>query len=112
MTFTFTPYSQQETEQVRKIIQMFRQNAAPRIVTEAAGMFFVPPSSFTLDFLFNGQKNPYVTTVAESVIESIDVNYSPNGWSTTDDGAPVQTILTMSFKEIELIDRTKIKDGY
>ena len=39
MTFTFTPYSQQETEQVRKIIQMFRQNAAPRIVTEAAGMF-------------------------------------------------------------------------
>jgi hypothetical protein len=112
MAFTFTPYSRQEAEAVKEIIKLFRYHAAPQITTAAAGMFFVPPSKFDLDFLFNGQRNNNVTRVAESVIESIDVNYAPNGWAAHDDGAPVQTTLTMNFKEIELIDKDKIKAGY
>ena len=112
MAFTFTPYSRQEAETVKEIIKLFRYHAAPQITTAAAGMFFVPPSTFDLDFLFNGQRNNNVTRVAESVIENIDVNYAPNGWSAHDDGAPVQTTLTMNFKEIDLIDKDKIKAGY
>ena len=112
MAFTFTPYSQQETEQVKKIIQMFRENAAPRIVTESYGMFFVPPASFTLDFLFNGAPNPYISKVAESVITNVDVNYAPQGFTTHDDGAPNQITMTLQFKEIELIDKAKIQQGY
>jgi hypothetical protein len=112
MAFTFTPYSRQEAETVREIIKMFRYHTAPQITTGGAGMFFVPPSTFDLDFMFNGQRNGNVTRVAESVIESIDVNYAPNGWAAHDNGAPVQTTLTMNFKEIELIDKDKIKAGY
>lgn len=112
LSFTFTPYSRQEAETVKEIIKLFRYHAAPQITTAAAGMFFVPPSTFDLDFLFNGQRNNNVSRVAESVIENIDVNYAPNGWSAYDNGAPVQTTLTMNFKEIELIDKDKIKAGY
>jgi hypothetical protein len=112
LAFTFTPYSRQEAETVKEIIKLFRYHAAPQITTAAAGMFFVPPSTFDLDFLFNGQRNSNVTRVAESVIENIDVNYAPNGWAAYDNGAPVQTTLTMNFKEIELIDKDKIKAGY
>lgn len=112
MSFTFTPYSRQEAEAVKQIVKLFRFHAAPQITTAAAGMFFVPPSTFDLDFLFNGQRNNNVTRVAESVIENIDVNYAPNGWAAYDDGAPVQTTLTMNFKEIELIDKDKIQAGY
>jgi hypothetical protein len=112
MSFIFTPYSKQEAEQVQKIIKMFRTNAAPKIVTESGGMFFIPPSSFTLDFLFNGQTNPYITKVTESVITNVDVNYAPNGFSAHDDGSPVQTTLTLQFKEIQLVDKTKIQQGY
>jgi hypothetical protein len=112
MAFTFTPYSKQEAETVNKIIQLFKYHAAPQITTGGAGMFFIPPSTFDVDFMFNGKRNQNVNRVAESVIESVDVNYAPNGWSAHDDGAPVQTTLTINFKEIELIDKTKIKDGY
>lgn len=112
MAFTFTPYSAEEAEAVRKIIELFKYHAAPQITTAASGMFFVPPSTFDLDFLFNGRVNKNVNKVAESVIESIDVNYAPNGWAAHDNGAPVQTILTMNFKEIELIDKDKVKAGY
>lgn len=112
MAFVFTPYSKQEAETVKKIIQVFRENAAPEISTAVGGMFFVPPASFTPEFLFNGKINPNINKVAESVITNIDVNYSPNGWSAHDDGAPVQTTLTIQFQELELIDKSKIKQGY
>jgi hypothetical protein len=112
MAFTFTPYSQQEADDVKKIIQLFRAHAAPRIITGGAGMFFVPPSTFDLQFFLNGIENKNISKVAESVITSVDVNYAPNGWASHADGAPVQTTLTMNFKEIELIDRKKIEGGY
>jgi hypothetical protein len=112
MVFTFTPYSRQEAEEVKKIIKLFRKFAAPEIITGSAGMFFVPPAAFRTKFLFNGQDNQYVNKVADSVITSIDVNYAPNGWSSLEDGSPVQTTLTLQFKEVELIDKNKIDGGY
>jgi hypothetical protein len=112
LAFTFTPYSREEAKQVKDIIKLFRQYAAPRIKPGAAGMFFIPPGTFKLKFLYNGKENTNITKVGESVIESIDVNYAPNGWSTHSDGAPVQTTLTMTFKETQLVDRTQIEKGY
>jgi hypothetical protein len=112
MAFTFTPYTREEAETVKKIINTFKYHAAPEITTAGAGMFFIPPSTFDVSFMFNGKMNKNVNKVAESVLESVDVNYAPNGWAAHDDGAPVQTTLTLSFKEMELIDKTKIRDGY
>jgi hypothetical protein len=112
LAFTFTPYSREESREVKNIIKLFRQYAAPRLQKGTGGMFFIPPGTFNLKFLFNGQVNKNITQVGESVITSIDVNYAPNGWSTHSDGAPVQTTLTMSFKEIQLVDRTQIEKGY
>jgi hypothetical protein len=112
MAFTFTPYSREEAKEVREIIKTFRKWAAPRIMNGAAGMFFEPPATFTVEFKVKGNENAYVPKVAESVIESIDVNYSPNGWAAHDDGSPVQTLLTINFREIALIDRNQVIQGY
>ena len=111
MAFTFTPYSKQEAQTVAKIIEMFKKHSAPRLGT-GGGMFFIPPSIFEPKFYFNGRENRKINRVAKSVITSVDVNYAPNGFSTYDDGAPVQTQLTINFKEIELITRDKIEQGY
>jgi hypothetical protein len=112
LAFTFTPYSQQEAEDVKQIIKLFKEAAMPKITEAAFGMFFIPPSTFKIDFLYNGDINKGISRVTESVIESIDVNYAPNGWSAHADGAPVQTTLTMNFKEIELVDKKKIAQGF
>lgn len=112
LSFTFTPYSKDEADQVTRIINMFKKHAAPRISEGGAGMFFIPPSTFTPKFMFNGRENKKVNKVTESVITNIDVNYSPNGFSTHADGAPVQTVMTISFRELELITRQKIEEGY
>jgi hypothetical protein len=112
MSFTFTPYSKQEAQTVQKIIKTFKEYSRPRTVKDTAGMLFIPPSTFELEFLFNGKANPYISKVAESVIENVEVNYTPAGWSTHTDGSPVQTTMTLSFKEIKLIDRAHVQAGY
>lgn len=112
MAFTFTPYSKQEAATVDKIIKLFKVHAAPRLATGSAGMFFVPPSIFTPKFFFNGQENKKINKITKSVIENIDVNYAPNGFTTQSDGAPTQIQLTINFKEIELLTRDRIEQGY
>jgi hypothetical protein len=112
LAFTFTPYSREEARIVAEIIKQFRMYASPQIKKGAAGMFFIPPGTFEMEFLYNGVKNRTISQVGESVITSIDVNYAPNGWSAHSDGAPVQTTLTMQFKELQLVDRTKISQGF
>lgn len=112
MAFTFTPYSKAESDAVVEIIKLFKAHAMPTLVTEAAGMFFNTPSMFDVKFLYNGKENTKINKIAKSVIENIDVNYAPNGWSAHTDGAPVQTTLTIQFKEMVLLDRTQIQQGY
>ncbi len=112
MAFTFTPYSKDEAKKVDEIIKMFRKHAAPKIIDGSGGMFFIPPSAFGVQFMFNGQENKHLNKIQDSVITNIDVNYAPNGWAAYDDGEPVQTTLTLQFKEIALVDRNQIEKGY
>jgi hypothetical protein len=116
MTFQFTPRNATESATIQQIIQTFRSHAAPNINTGAGGMLFDVPDSWIIQFKQvdnpNGT-NPFVTRVKESVLEHIDVNYSPNGiWSTHPDGSPTQINLTLGFKEIQLVDRTQIQAGF
>lgn len=113
MSFTFTPYSAAEADQVKNIIEKFRMYASPKRNTEVGkNMFWVPPALFEIDFKQFGQHNDKLPRLKDCVIESIDVNYTPNGWTAYGDGSPVQTILTLQFKEISLIGRDDIQAGY
>jgi hypothetical protein len=112
LAFTFTPYSREETNQIKDIIKTLRRAAAPLIQPGGSGLLFVPPNTIDIAFKFNGKPNHYITKTTECVIENIDVNYAPNGWSAHADGSPTQIQLTMSFKELLLVDKSMIKDGY
>lgn len=112
MSFVFTPTSAQEAQNIKNIIQTFRKYAAPVTVKGAAGFFFNPPGMFDVSFLYNNSTNTNLNKIKKSVIENISVNYAPNGWAAHEDGAPVQTTLTISFKEMVLVDREAITQGY
>lgn len=109
MTFVFTPISEREADTVKEIIKTFRKYAAPTINNKLSGFFFTPPSVFDVSFFFNGQPNYNLNPIRRSVITNINVDYAPNGWAALRNGAPVQTTLTISFRETELVDRTSIE---
>ena len=112
MSFTFTPFSKEETETVKKIIRTFREHAAPTIVRSLAGFFFNPPSVFQIKYLHNGSENEYLPKLKKCVLEQVSVDYSPNGWSAFGDGSPTQITMTLAFREVELVDRVDIQNGY
>lgn len=113
--FVFTPYSQEESLKVKEIIKKFKYHAAPEIKPNrvfSQGVFLDVPDIFGIEFFYKGSQNSNVHRIGKCVLENINVDYAPNGWSTFNDGSPVQTKLTLQFKEIEIIDKTKIQEGY
>ena len=55
-----------------------------------------------------GAENENLYKVGECVLENMTVDYAPNGWAAYADGAPVQTRLTLQFKEMDIVHRGRL----
>lgn len=115
LVFTFTPKSAQEAKEVGEIIALFKKHYAPTLALGAQStvdaMYLVPPSMFNVQFMHDKVENIHLPKYGDCVITNIDVNYTPNGFATYEDGSPVQTVLMLQFKEVEAIDRGKLDRG-
>ena len=115
LSFTFTPKSVDETEQVDKIISTFKYYFSPALQagaqTQTDAMFLIPPALFNVNFMINSVENRYLPKYGDCVLENMEVNYAPNGWSSFESGAPVQTTLSLSFRETQIIDKAKLQKG-
>ena len=114
--FVLTPYSQEEADTIKKIIEKFKMAAAPEIKPNGAfsqGLFMTVPDYFDIQFLYKGVENRNVHRIGESVLTNVNVDYAGAGtWATHNDGSPVQIKLTLQFIETVIIDKNKIKEGY
>jgi len=114
LSFTFTPSSQDEAQTVNNIISTFRYHFAPDVLSAASsnrGLFFQPPSFFNVEFMFGTNENIYLPRYGDCVLTAMDVNFAPNGYAAHVDGAPVQTTLTLNFREIEIVTKSKLMSG-
>lgn len=112
--FKFTPTSQEEAEEVLKIINRFRFHAAPELIeSEGATRYLIPPSEFDIEICFRGEHNRAIHKISTCVLEGIDVNYVTAGqWATFEDGMPVEVALQLRFKEVEIMHKKLIEEGY
>ena len=108
--FIFTPKTAAEAANVRNIIKAFRFHAAPEI-SQYMSRYYIAPSTFNVEFMYKGSINKNVFQMSTCVIQSISVDYAPYGWSTFNDGMPVQTIMSMVMKETEVITKNKVNQG-
>jgi hypothetical protein len=114
--FVFYPRSEQEAKEVQNILQRLRFHQAPEIRKESKGFFLVPPSEFDIEFYYNGAINPNIPPISTCVLETIDIDYAPNGFSTYEvpgqtiaspgeTGMPVGIRLSLQFKETEILTK-------
>ena len=114
--FMFYPRDEKEASEVIDIIELFKFHQAPEILVGSYGRFLVPPSEFDIRFMYNGQINPNIPTVSTCVLESIDVDYAPNGFAAYETGndntpikgktgMPVAIRLDLRFKEVEILTK-------
>jgi len=115
--FMFYPRSELEAKEVQRIINRFQYHQAPEIINAGAGFFLVPPSEFDILFYYNGSINPNIPKISTCVLESIDVDYAPNGQFSAyevqgqmvakpgETGMPVGIRMSLQFKEAEIMTK-------
>jgi len=114
--FVFAPRNQQEAYEVQKIIQLFRFHMAPELRPQA-NRYLGIPSTFDIHYMFLSKdgvasENNYYNRVATCVLQDCKINYTPTGVKSFEDGGPTQTTMTLQFKEIELLTKDKIAEGF
>lgn len=136
--FNFAPRSQAEASVVHEIIYLFKKYGHPAIRTKnnTHGFFVDYPAEFQITFLTLGGhqnsdgtgwiENTWINRISRCVLTGIQVDYTAHGEGfvghpisetttngvTTAGSSPIQTAISMSFDEIELLTRDKIEDGY
>ena len=123
--FNFVPISADEVADVIEIIKMFRLHSKPSYVGEGVGTlgksFFNYPMYFNIEFLTltsnAGNKlqdaskegeyyvtNKYLPTIKTCVCNSVATNFTAAGmWAAFESGKSVNTKISLSFKETELV---------
>lgn len=108
-SFLFAPRSESESRRMENIIKNLRRYAAP--VDE--GIFYRSPAEIEIEFHRRGGINPHVIKMKRQTIRQIDVNYAPSGvYSTFNNGHPVHCMMTMRTKEMEIITRDAVEQGF
>lgn len=117
--FLFAPSSAQESEALESIIQTLRFHAAPEYNPVASGvdalkaLLWTPPSEFDITFFNRGSENLSIPRINTCIMESIDVDYAPSGvYSTFSNGKPVQVRMQLGFKEVEIVHKLRVVQGF
>jgi len=115
-SFMFYPRSEDEALEVQNLISRLKFHQAPEIKNGTAGYFLVPPSEFDIEFYYNGQINKNIPAISTCVLQSIDLDYAPNGFHAFETpgynspelggtGMPVAIRMDLSFKETEIMTK-------
>lgn len=98
---------------IREIIKKFKFYSAPELLAGTSGRYFVPPAEFDIKFFYNGQENTNIHKISTCALVGIDVDYAGGGqWTTFTDGMPVEIKMQLRFKELELMHKARIDEGY
>ena len=114
--FTFSPRNADETDDVQKIIEMFRFHMLPEL-NGGSSAFMTLPSTFDIHYMYQvspdvAKENNFYTKIATCVLKGCDVDYTPNGVKSFASGAPTQITMSLSFQETEMLTKQHVNRGY
>ena len=110
--YQFFPRSKEEAQKVQAIIKMFKLHMHPEF-KDASHFLYTYPSEFDIYYYQNGQENMNIHRHTSCVLTDMNISYTPQGiLSTFEDGMPTQINVQLQFKELALLTKEAIADGY
>ena len=124
--FLLAPRNERESIAAEKIIKTLRYHAAPdrggNFTADNFGALnsflnslpiWTPPAEFDISFYASGKENRHILRISTCALEKIEVDYTPSGiYSTFSNGYPVMTRLSLAFRELEVIDKSRVIRGF
>jgi len=115
--YQFSPRDDIELQNVKNIIKMFKLHMHPEFKDEA-NFLYLYPSEFDI-FYYNGvDENKALFKHTSCVLTTLNVNYTPNaafntfGGKDGINGSPTQISIQLTFKELALLTKKQIQDGF
>ena len=110
--YQFFPRSREEAQKVQAIIKTFKLHMHPEF-KDASHFLYTYPSEFDIYYYQNGQENMNIHRHTSCVLTDMNISYTPQGiLSTFEDGMSTQINVQLQFKELALLTKEAIADGY
>ena len=116
--FKMSPKSEAEAKEIRSIINAFKLNMLPEFEgSDQHGRRLIVPNTFDIEYMWNGAQNNFLHKISTCVLESMNVSYGGDKFKTHagingDGSPPIDTTLSLTFKELELITKERAAEGY
>lgn len=111
-SYQFFPRSEQEAQSVQNIIKQFKLHMHPEF-RDANNFLYIYPSEFDIVYYANGRENMNLHRHTSCVLTDLSVSYAPQGqFNAFPNGMPAQINVQMTFKELALLTKKDIEDGY
>lgn len=117
--FNFLPRNADEAREVLNIIKVLRFYSAPELAQGTRGRYFIPPAEFDIQYMFidnSGKEveNTKLHKISTCALVGVDINYVGDSgqFVTFPDGTPVNIQMRLSFKELEVIHKGLVNQGY
>ena len=110
-SFVMMPKSEEEAEQVQKIVQAFKANMLPDVAVGDVRRMTIP-NTFDITYMYDNGENPNLHKISECVLENMQLSYGGDRYKAYEGGVPVVTNMTLNFKELDLITRADALEGF
>lgn len=113
-SFSLKPKSPDDQTKIRQIVQFLKEGSYPNLLDSGnIGRVYEIPLFFKIKFYANGEEIQHMHRIGMCALTGLGVKFGGDRFQTfasTND--PVQTDITMSFKEMSLLHRSVVKDGF
>jgi hypothetical protein len=108
--YKFLPKNKTESDSIKRIINLFKFHMHPEIASSK--LFFIYPSEFQITYFFKGKQNEYFHKFRPCVLDSMEVNYGGEQFSSFKDGQPSEVNMSLVFRETEVLTKELVNKGY
>ena len=107
-TFKFTPRSKKESDVVNSMLHTIKDAMLPMKFGKGPSVAaYRVPHEFVIRFMKGTNINPYIDQIGLCACTGVDIDYGSDKFSTHVAGDPVSIDATLTFKELELMERSR-----
>lgn len=113
MSYDLYAHSEEELENIHRIINTFKMNMLPEYKGPEE-FLFVYPAEFDIEYYFGAENNKYIHRHTSCVLTDCSINYTPDGVFNhfNKNGAPLKIRMNLRFSELDILTRDDVEAGY